>query len=212
MKTKNESNEIMEILKAKYGKPKAMLTHKNPWELLVAVILSAQCTDKRVNMVTPELFNKFKSVFDLANAKEEDVSKIIHSTGFHNVKTRSIIEASKHIAKNWNGELKNSLNELIKLPGVGRKTANVILYNAFGINEGIAVDTHVLRIAFLIGLTKSKHPNEVEGDLMKLVKQKYWGDLTHYFILLGREICIARKPNCRICPLRKICNFGNQFL
>ena len=196
---------ILRILKKKYPVVECALQHKNAYELLVATILSAQCTDERVNRVTPVLFEKYPGPAELATAKQASVEKIIHSLGFFRAKATSLIGMAKALVELHHGEVPDSLDELVKLPGVGRKTANVVLGTWFGIPTGIVVDTHVRRISRLLGLTESKQPEKIEQDLMAIIPKKQWIDFSHRLIFLGREICIARKPRCPDCPLLKYC-------
>jgi endonuclease-3 len=188
------------------------LNFNNPLELLIATILSAQCTDKRVNMVTPLLFKKYRSAKDYASAPAGELEAAIKSTGFFNSKAKNIRGATAAIAKKFGGKVPNSMENLRELPGVGRKTANVVLGNAFGINEGVVVDTHVIRLSQRIGLTKQKDPEKIEQDLMKLVPQKYWAVWSHWLIWHGRRRCYARKPDCSNCEVFRLCPSGKVFL
>ena len=188
------------------------LDFKNPLQLLIATILSAQCTDKRVNMVTPALFKKYRSAKDYAGAPAGELEHAIRSTGFFNSKAKSIRGAASTIAEKFGGKVPTSMENLRELPGVGRKTANVVLGNAFGINEGIVVDTHVIRLSQRLGLTKQKDPEKIEQDLMKLVPQKYWAIWSHWLIWHGRRRCYARKPDCSNCEVFKLCPSGKVFL
>jgi len=188
------------------------LNFKTPLELLIATILSAQCTDKRVNMVTPALFKKYRGAKDYAGAPAGELENAIKSTGFFNSKAKSIRGAAAAIVQKFGGKVPNSMEQLRELPGVGRKTANVVLGNAFGINEGIVVDTHVIRLSQRLGLTKHKDPEKIEQDLMKLVPQKYWAIWSHWLIWHGRRRCYARKPDCANCEVFKLCPSGKVFL
>jgi endonuclease-3 len=181
------------------------LFYNNPLELLVATILSAQCTDVRVNQVTPVLFQRCKTVEEYAAISQEELEIIIHSTGFFRNKATSIRKTAAALLERHGGEIPKSLAELSALPGVGRKTANVVLSNAFEIHEGVVVDTHVGRLAQRLGLTRHHQPVKIEQDLMKLFPQKDWGLLSHWFIFHGRRRCYARKPDCRGCELRDLC-------
>jgi endonuclease-3 len=184
------------------------LDFENPLQLLVATVLSAQCTDKRVNMVTPNLFRQFPTVEALASSKREDLEDAIKSTGFYRNKATSIHGLAAAIMERHNGEVPNTMNDLVKLPGVGRKTANVVLGNAFNV-PGITVDTHIGRIARRMGWTKNSDPVKVEFDLMALFDKKDWTMLNHRLIFLGRRICHSRRPACGACPLAKLCpSFG----
>lgn len=196
---------VLSKLKKVFPKPECALFHKTHWELLVATILSAQCTDKRVNIVTPELFKKFDNVRKMATAKQKELEKLIKSTGFYHNKAKNIIACAKSLVENYNGIVPDSLKELIKLPGVGRKTASVVLGTCFGIAEGIVVDTHVKRLSFRIGFTSEVSPEKVESDLMRIVPGKDWINISHLLILHGRNRCKARKPDCENCEIKSIC-------
>ncbi len=196
---------ILRVLKKKYPVVECALHHRNAYEILAATILSAQCTDERVNRVTPVLFEKYPTPAELARAKQSAVEKIIHSLGFFRAKATSLIGMAKELVESHQGEVPDRLDDLIKLPGVGRKTANVVLGSWFGIPTGVVVDTHVRRISRLLGLTVSKQPEKIEQDLMAILPQKQWIDFSHRLIFLGREICVARKPRCNECPLLKYC-------
>lgn len=208
---KHLAHKVVDFLSREYPEPKCALDHETPAQLLFATILSAQCTDVRVNMVTPALFKKYPTVESLAKAKPKDVEKIIFSTGFYKNKTKSLIGAAKAITKQYGGELPRSLAELTELPGVGRKTANVLLGNAFGI-PGLVVDTHVKRLSNLLGLTEEQDPVKIEFALMELVPKEKWTDFSHWLILHGRSVCIARRPKCVSCVLQKDCLFGRKRL
>jgi endonuclease-3 len=188
------------------------LDFKNPLELLIATILSAQCTDKRVNMVTPALFRKYRTARDYAAAPQSELENAIKSTGFYRNKTKSIRAATSKIAAKFGGKVPSTMDELRTLPGVGRKTANVVLGNAFGKNEGIVVDTHVVRLSQRLGLTKQKDPEKIERDLMKLVRREHWTNWSHWLIWHGRRRCFARKPDCGNCEVFKLCPSGKKFL
>jgi endonuclease-3 len=188
------------------------LDFKNPLQLLIATILSAQCTDKRVNMVTPALFKKNRTARDYAAAPQAELENAIKSTGFYRNKTKSIRAATSTIATKFGGKVPSTMEELRQLPGVGRKTANVVLGNAFGKNEGIVVDTHVIRLSQRLGLTKHKDPDKIERDLMKLVPPVHWTDWSHWLIWHGRRRCFARKPDCSNCEVFKLCPSGKKFL
>ncbi len=203
---KNKVKQIITILSEKYPEPKCALEHMTPWELLVATILSAQCTDKRVNMITPALFKKFPTIESFAKADIKELEKDIHSAGFYHNKAKNIINCATELLNQYNGVLPQSIDELTKLPGVGRKTANVLLGNAFGKNEGIVVDTHVSRLSQKIGLTQNSDPEKIEKDLMKIVEKKYWTDFSHWLILHGRETCVARRPKCENCIISAQCD------
>lgn len=208
--------KIISNLSGEYKKPRTALNFKTPHELLVATILSAQSTDKRINIVTKDLFRKYKNVSDFANAKQEELERDIRSTGFFRNKAKGVIGSAKVIVEKFGFKVPEKVEELITLPGVARKTANVVLYNAFGKNEGIAVDTHVIRLSHRLGLSKNAKPEKIEADLMKITSQNDWGKLSNLLILHGRNICSARNPNCKNCVLNKICpsafSFGNDDL
>jgi len=197
--------EILQRLEKAYPDAKCALKHTNPFQLLVATILSAQCTDQRVNMVTPELFKKYPTPQDFAALRPEILEAEIRSTGFYRNKTKSILGASQKIVKEFGGKVPRTMEELLTLPGVARKTANVVLGTAFGIASGVVVDTHVHRIAQRLDLTKQKTPEKIEQDLMKLIPQDQWVDFSHEIIFHGRRCCTARKPNCPACPVEELC-------
>ena len=184
---------------------KCALSHDNPFQLLVATILSAQCTDERVNVVTPVLFAKYPDAESLAIAKQRDIEKIIHSTGFFRAKAKNILGASRAIVRNHAGRVPESMDSLVALPGIGRKTANVVLGSAFGHAEGVVVDTHVGRLSRRLGLTRQQDAVKVERDLMSLLPRSEWIEFSHRLIWHGRRICMARKPLCDSCPIRDDC-------
>lgn len=199
------------LLERTYPDAHCALVHRNPWELLVATILSAQCTDKRVNMVTPGLFASYPDVFAMAEADVDELMLLIKSTGFYRNKAKNILATAKLIVKNFDGEVPEEMDELLTLPGVARKTANVVLWNAFGKNEGVVVDTHVGRIARRLGWSTEKSPEKVEKDLMRLVPRDDWGKLSHLLIDLGRDVCRAPRPRCGNCRLSDICPWYNEI-
>jgi len=203
--TPERTAQIIRILDKTYPNVVCALHHRNAWELLVATILSAQCTDVRVNLVTPGLFEKYPTIQDFAAARQEVLANDIRSTGFFNNKAKSVIGAAKKILKDFNGEVPQTLEELITVPGAARKTANVVLGTAFGIASGIVVDTHVQRISHRLALTKNTDPVKIEQDLMKIVPREHWIQFSHQLIHFGRGICIARKPKCAECPLYSLC-------
>ncbi len=205
MKKQEYAKFIYSELDKLYPNAHCELDHKNAFELLIATILSAQCTDVRVNMVTPHLFAKFPNPKALASAKAPEVEKIIHSTGFYKNKAKNIINCAIELRDKYNSEVPPVLDHLVNLPGVGKKTANVILGNAFNIASGVVVDTHVMRISQLLKLTKNRTPEKIEQDLMKLFAKENWIKLSHLFIFLGRNICKARTPQCEVCPLKAKC-------
>lgn len=208
MKKSEKALEVFERLKVRFPDAHCELVHSNPYELLIATILSAQCTDVRVNMVTPALFKKYPTPQKLARARLEDVEEAIKSINFFRNKSKSLIGAAKGLVENHHGEVPKTVEELSDLPGVGRKTANVVLGNAFNINTGFVVDTHVKRTAHMIGLTNQVDPAKVEIDMMKLLPNEAWTLMPHLLIFLGRQICVARRPQCDLCVLKDICNFA----
>ncbi|GHT55205.1 endonuclease III [Endomicrobiia bacterium] len=197
--------KIIKILEKDLGQVKCALNFSTPFELLTAVILSAQCRDERVNKITENLFKRYKSISDYANADISEFENYIKSAGFFRNKAKNIVKSAKLIIDMHNGVVPHAMEELLKLPGVARKTANVVLGNAFGKAAGIAVDTHVIRIANLLKLTKYDDPVKIEKDLMKIVPKEYWIKFSFYIQVLGRRICKARNPNHEICALNKIC-------
>jgi endonuclease-3 len=197
--------EVLRRLKQEYPEAHCALVHQSPYQLLVATILSAQCTDARVNMVTPALFKRYPSVFELAQADQTELEEMIKSTGFFRNKARSLIGMARAVSADHQGELPRSMAELRALPGVGRKTANVVLGNAFGMNEGITVDTHVTRLSRLLGLTRHTDAEKIETDLMQVIPREDWTIVSHLLIEHGRTICIARRPQHHLCVLRDIC-------
>jgi endonuclease-3 len=201
---------IYQKLVDKYPQVECALLYSNPFELLIATILSAQCTDARVNMVTPILFNRYPDVFALADASIEELESIIYSTGFYKAKSANIIACCKSLVVKYQGNIPKSIDELQSLAGVGRKTANVVLGNAFGINAGITVDTHVKRVMSLLGITTSQNAEIVERDLMKIISQDEWTNFTHRIIAHGRETCIARRPRCNDCILNTECFYATN--
>ena len=197
--------DVLSRLKRAYPDAHCELDHETPLQLLVATILSAQCTDKRVNMVTPSLFQTFPTAASLADAPQEKLEEIIRSTGFFRNKAKSLIGLGKALVERHNSEVPDSMDTLVRLPGVGRKTANVVLGNAFRKNDGIVVDTHVGRLSLRLGLSKKSDPVKVEQDLMPLFPRKDWALLAHLLIFHGRRVCDARAPKCEICVLSDIC-------
>ena len=200
------ATEIFKRLRRRYPDAHCELDHRNAFELLCATILSAQCTDARVNLVTPELFRRFPDPESLAVARPEEVEDIIRSTGFFRNKTKSLIGMANAVVERHGGQIPDSMEALRVLPGVGRKTANVILGNAFGINEGVTVDTHVARISGLLRLTRNTEPERIERDLMELFPRRDWALLSHLLIFHGRRTCIARRPKCGECVIADLCS------
>jgi endonuclease III len=212
MKIRERVARLIEAFPRVYPDAHCELDFKNPLQLLIATILSAQCTDKRVNMVTPALFKKYRTAADYAKAPAAALEKAIKSTGFFRSKTKSIRGAASAIASKFGGRVPDSMEKLRELPGVGRKTANVVLGNAFHKDEGIVVDTHVVRLSERLGLTKHSDPEKIENDLMKLVPGEHWTNWSHWLIWHGRRRCFARKPDCRQCEVFGLCPSGKVFL
>lgn len=206
---KKRAEKILELLANDYPDAACSLDFKNPLELLVATILSAQCTDVRVNIVTKDLFKKYKKAKDFADANIEELEQDIRSTGFYKNKAKSIKSCCADIVLKHGGKVPGTLDELVELRGVGRKTANVVLGNSFGV-PGITVDTHVGRITQRLGLTKNEDPVKIEFDLMELFPENRWTSASHQIILHGRAICVSRKPKCDECSLMKYCDFGQK--
>ncbi len=196
---------ILKALDEAYPDAVCALTHRTPWELLVATILSAQCTDARVNMVTPELFRRFPTPADMAKAKISELEALIRTTGFYHNKAKSIQGAAKKISEDFNGKVPQTLAELITIPGAARKTANVVLGVSFGKAEGVVVDTHVFRIARRLELARGDTPQEVEKELMAVLPQDRWISFSHQVIHHGRQVCVARNPKCKNCNLETLC-------
>jgi endonuclease-3 len=204
-------NKIILLLKEEYPDVKISLKYSNPFELLIATILSAQCTDVRVNEVTRTLFRKYKTPQDYLKTTQEELEKNIYSTGFYKNKAKNIKKLSEILINNFNSKVPDSMVDLTMLPGVARKTANVVLSVAFGKNEGIAVDTHVKRLSLRLGFTANTDPDKIEKDLMSKVSKREWGILTLLFIQHGRKICTAKKPLCKGCILNKLCPSAFTF-
>lgn len=207
--TKQRITKITGILRRTYPDVKTALRHKNPVQLLVATILSAQCTDERVNRVTPTLFKKLPTAKDFAEVSLSDLEGMIRSTGFYRNKAKSIKACCTALVERHGGKVPDNIEDLVKLPGIGRKTANVILGSAFGI-PGIVVDTHVKRVSQRIGLTRESDPVKIEFDLMALIPKKDWIAFSHQMIWHGRALCQARKPKCPECPLLDLCDYGRS--
>ncbi len=203
------AKEILKRLRKEYSKsPRTALNFGTPFELLAATVLSAQTTDVLVNKVTEGLFKKYRSVEDFANSTPEALAQDVRSVNFYKTKAKNIVNAAKMVIADFNGKVPETMAELVSLPGVARKTANIILSGAYGINEGIAVDTHVRRLAFRLGLTKHEDPVRIEQDLMKLAPRAEWGNFSHLLIFHGRAVCQARKPHHEDCVLVDICPSG----
>ncbi|MEO8129162.1 MAG: endonuclease III [Bryobacteraceae bacterium] len=202
---KERVRKILQGLDEMYPNVTCALTHSNAWELLVATILSAQCTDKRVNEVTPGLFRKYPTIQDFAAVSQAELSQEIRSTGFFNNKAKSVIGAAKRIMSEFGGEVPQNIEDLLTVPGAARKTANVVLGTAFGIASGVVVDTHVMRISHRLDLSKAADPVNIEKDLMKIIPRDRWILFAHQMIHHGRGLCVARKPRCVECPLDPLC-------
>lgn len=200
-----KADVVLRLLRQRYPAPQTHLVAATPWELLVATVLSAQCTDARVNMVTPELFRRWPTPEALAEAALEDVESCIRSTGFYHNKAKNLVAAARRVVDVYGGEVPRTMEDLRTLGGVARKTANVVLWGAFGLNEGLAVDTHVARIAFRLGLTTGGDPIRTERELTALFPREEWGNLNHRLVWFGRHVCIARAPLCGECEFLPIC-------
>ena len=197
--------ELIDLLKKEYPDAKCSLDFNTPFQLLVAVILSAQCTDERVNKTTPSIFKRCPTPKEFVEIPIEDLETLIHPCGFYKTKSKSIKKTSQIILDKYNGNIPDNIEDLMSLPGVGRKTANVVMLEAFDNPQGIAVDTHVKRISNRIGLSNKTEPEKIEQDLLKLFPKKYYKDVNHIFIYHGRNICNARNPKCEICPIKHLC-------
>lgn len=202
---KKQARRVVRVLKKTYPVAECALDHESAFQLLAATILSAQCTDERVNKATPELFRKYPTAHELAKARQKDVEKIVKPLGFFRAKANSLRGMAQGLVEDHDGEVPQTLDALVKLPGVGRKTASVVLGTFFGIPSGVVVDTHVRRISNLLGLTSSRNPDIIERDLMAILPKKEWIEFSHRVIHHGRAICIARRPQCTECPLLKHC-------
>lgn len=205
--TKKQAIYLAKQIINEYPDAKCSLNFENPFQLLIAVSLSAQCTDERVNSVTPNLFSKYPTPKDLANANLSDVEKIIHSCGFYKNKSKNIVNAGKSIISDFNGEIPNDLEKLQSIPGVGRKTANVIMHEAFNDPKGIAVDTHVGRISTRLGISNNKTPEKIESDLTSKIPRELWQKLNHAFIYHGRAVCTSQSPKCENCVVKNECKY-----
>lgn len=203
--------KVMELLEQEHSDAKIALHFSNPLELLVATILSAQCTDERVNMVTKTLFKKYAQAEDYANANLGELEQDIKPTGFYHNKAKNIQKSSKLLVERYNSQVPRTMEELLELPGVARKTANIVLFNAYEVIAGVAVDTHVRRLAQRLGLTENENPAKIEVDLMNLVPKDKWMRITDLLIFHGRRICVAKKPKCDVCVLNKICPSAFTF-
>ena len=204
--TKNIAEKIIQILKNTYPDATCSLDFKTPFEMVIAVMLSAQCTDERVNKTTPSIFSKYSSPKDFANADISELEKLVHPCGFYKNKSKNIIACSKMLIEKYNGIVPNNIDDLMNLPGVGRKSANVVMLEAFNSPVGIAVDTHAKRISNRIGFSKEEDPEKIEQDLLKVIPPPYYYDANHLFVWHGRKTCTARNPKCNTCPIAMYCN------
>ncbi len=209
MKRRARCDKIRKILRSMYPEVRTQLHHKNPFQLLVATILSAQCTDKQVNQVTPRLFSRLKTPEDFAGAPIRQIETLIHATGFYHNKAKNLRNCARTLIEEFDGNVPGTLDELVRLPGVGRKTANVVLGAAFGV-PGMVVDTHVSRISQRLGLTGNRDPVKIEFDLMETVPRRAWSDFSLHLVYFGRAVCSARKPKCPECPLLKLCPYPDK--
>lgn len=207
MYKKDNAIKIVELLKNYYPDAKCSLNFNTPFELLIATILSAQCTDERVNKTTPNIFAKYSTPEDFANIDISELENLIHPCGFYKNKAKNIKACAHKILSDFDGEIPKTAEELVALPGVGRKTANVVMLEAFGIAQGIAIDTHAKRISNLVGLSHKSDPLKIEKDLLSLFPNKFLKDINHLLIWHGRNICTARNPKCTICPINKYCEY-----
>ncbi|MGD0202559.1 MAG: endonuclease III [Candidatus Bathyarchaeia archaeon] len=205
LEPKQRATKIIELLEKQFPNAKTALNYSNPLEILVATMLSAQTTDERVNIVTQNLFKKYRTPEDYANVDIKELEQDIHSTGFYHNKARNLKKCCRLLIEKYNSQVPKTMDEMLELPGVARKTANIVLYNAYGIISGIAVDTHVRRVSQRLGLTEHDDPAKIEQDLMQITPKDKWMKLTDLLIFHGRQVCIARKPKCEICVLNKIC-------
>jgi len=205
LEPKARALKVIELLEKEYSNAEIALEYTNPLELLIATILSAQATDEQINAITPKLFKKYKTAEDYANADLTELEQDIKSSGFYHNKAKNIKNCCKTLVEKFHSKVPKKMDELLELPGVGRKTANIVLANAFGVVEGVAVDTHVGRLAQRLGLSQSGDPKKIEADLMKLVPKDKWMRITDLLIFHGRRVCTAKKPNCAGCVLNKIC-------
>ena len=211
LEPKDRIQKIIALLEQQYPKAKTALTYTTPLEMLIATMLSAQTTDVRVNLVTQSLFKKYHTAQDYANANLKELETDIHSTGFYHNKAKNLKASCQILVEKFGGQVPKTMTELLELPGVARKTANVVLYNSYGITAGIAVDTHVMRLSKRLGLTEQKDQDKIEKDLMALTPKEKWMKLTDLLIFHGRQVCMAKNPRCDICVLNKICPSAFTF-
>lgn len=207
---KETATEIIENLIKMYPDAKCSLDFNTPFQMLFAVVLSAQCTDERVNKVTAPIFEKYKTAEDIAKIDINELEELIHSCGFYKTKAKNLKKTAQIISEKYNGKVPESIDELIKLPGVGRKCANVIMLEAFNKPQGIAVDTHCKRVSVRLGFSKEKEPEKIEKDLLKIIPFEYYKDVNHLFIWHGRNICTSQNPKCDKCKLKKYCEYTNK--
>ena len=208
---KHKVAEIIRRLENQYPDARISLSYNSPLELLVATILSAQCTDACVNKITPKLFSRYKTALDYANASLAELELFIRSTGFYHIKAERIIGMAQMLQETYSGQVPCTMEQITTLPGVARKTGNVVLYNAYGITEGIAVDTHVTRFSMRVGLSNASNPDIIEKDLMQQIPKEKWGEFTHLVIAHGRAICVAKKAKCTSCTLNGLCMYFNNI-
>jgi endonuclease-3 len=208
---KARASMMIELLEKKYPKARIALNYHNSLELLVATILSAQCTDERVNIVTETLFKKYRRAEEYANADLTELEKDVRPTGFYRNKARNIKQTGRMLVEKFNSRVPRTMEKMMELPGVARKTANIVLQNAYGIVEGVAVDTHVRRVSRRLGLTENEDPNKIERDLMEIIPRNEWMRITDLLISLGRDVCVARKPRCEMCVLSRMCPSAFTF-
>ncbi|MBR3133413.1 MAG: endonuclease III [Clostridia bacterium] len=211
MKAKNEVIEIIKILKDYYPEAKCSLDFRTPFELTIAVMLSAQCTDERVNKTTPSLFKVYDTPEKLSQIDIKELEKIIRPCGFYKNKAKNIIECSKRLVEIYNSEVPENMDDLVTLAGIGRKSANVIMLDAFNKPQGIAVDTHAKRLSNRLGLSSNSDPEKIEQDLLKQIPKEYLKDVNHLFVYHGRNTCIARSPKCETCPIQKYCEYYSKI-
>jgi endonuclease-3 len=211
LEPKARALKIIELLEKEHPDAKVALHYKNPLELLVATILSAQATDEQINVITPKLFQKYKTAEDYANAELTELEQDIKSSGFYHNKAKNLKNSAKLLVEKYNSQVPKTMEELVELPGVARKTANIVLFNAYGVTAGVAVDTHVRRLAQRLGLTENSGQNKIEKDLMNIVPKNKWMRITDLLIFHGRHVCDARKPRCDVCVLNKICPSAFSF-
>ena len=211
LEPKARAQKIMELLEKEHPDAEIALHYKNPLELLIATILSAQATDEQINAITPKLFQKYTTARDYANAERTELEQDIKSSGFYHNKAKNIQNAAKMLVEKYGSQVPKTMEELVELPGVARKTANIVLFNAYGVIAGVAVDTHVRRLAQRLGLSENSDPNKIEKDLMNLVPKDKWMRITDLLIFHGRRVCTAKKPRCDACVLNKICPSAFTF-